>query len=377
MRAISPSSTKIRVDAQSLAVFSQREGIETALPALWLRERTQDPAMLDLITQQRLYNPHELPADICFTRVRDDGATIFVEFSDGHAAHYERSALIAALTDENGLPAPEAWRSDFQPEAFDYSALADEQTLLRALEAFLRFGVLLVSNTPVSANSILELAADFGYVRTTNFGSVFEVYNRPGSNDLAYRHNALGPHTDNPYRHPAPGIQLLHCLANEATGGDSTLVDSLAVCDVMREQHTDSLALLSRVPVKFRYIDSTHEVVSTKPLIETDSHGQVTGLHYSPRLDYLPLLPEAELKAFHLARQQLGQLLQDPRFEIRFTLRAGDLLMFDNSRVLHGRTAFDPTTGSRHLQGCYIEHDEIQSRYRKLRDRSRQIQATI
>ncbi|MEZ5593155.1 MAG: hypothetical protein R3F53_21585 [Gammaproteobacteria bacterium] len=29
----------------------------------------------------------------------------------------------------------------------------------------------------------------------------------------------------NPYRDPTPGLQLLHCLANDAEGGDSVVVD--------------------------------------------------------------------------------------------------------------------------------------------------------
>jgi gamma-butyrobetaine dioxygenase len=38
-----------------------------------------------------------------------------------------------------------------------------------------------------------------------------------------------------------------------------------------------------------------------------------------------------------------------------------------NERALHGRTAFDPQLGRRHLQGCYIDKDGIESRRRLLR----------
>jgi gamma-butyrobetaine dioxygenase len=44
--------------------------------------------------------------------------------------------------------------------------------------------------------------------------------------------------------------------------------------------------------------------------------------------------------------------------------------MFDNDRVLHGRTGFDPEEGMRHLQGCYIDHDAPRSRYRVLQRNS-------
>ncbi len=71
-------------------------------------------------------------------------------------------------------------------------------------------------------------------MRGTNFGQIFEVHSQPDSNDLAYRAIALAPHTDNSYREPVPGIQLLRCLVNETSGGLSTLVDGLAATEALR-----------------------------------------------------------------------------------------------------------------------------------------------
>jgi gamma-butyrobetaine dioxygenase len=61
-----------------------------------------------------------------------------------------------------------------------------------------------------------------------------------------------------------------------------------------------------------------------------------------------------------------AMLLRSREFEIRFLLNKGDLVMFDNCRLLHGRTGFDPQEGLRHLQGCYIDIDGPRSRYRVL-----------
>jgi gamma-butyrobetaine dioxygenase len=55
---------------------------------------------------------------------------------------------------------------------------------------------------------------------------------------------------------------------------------------------------------------------------------------------------------------------------MRFRMDPGDLVGFDNRRVLHGRDAFDPGSGSWILVGCYIDHDDVFSRLRVLhRDR--------
>lgn len=47
---------------------------------------------------------------------------------------------------------------------------------------------------------------------------------------------------------------------------------------------------------------------------------------------------------------------------------AGQMITFDNLRVLHGRTAFgEHIKGERHVQGAYLDWDEARSRIRVLK----------
>jgi gamma-butyrobetaine dioxygenase len=177
----------------------------------------------------------------------------------------------------------------------------------------------------------------------------------------------LDPHTDNPYRSPVPGVQLLHCLANKTSGGLSTLVDGIAVGEALRIRDPQAFRVLSTTPVRFRYRDSITELVASAPLIELDVSGHVRTIHFSPRLDFVPLLPLDQLTAYYRARHLFDHMLRSTEFEIRFLLQSGDLVMFDNCRLLHGRTGFDPIEGLRHLQGCYIDIDGPRSLYRVLR----------
>ena len=103
--------------------------------------------------------------------------------------------------------------------------------------------------------------------------------------------------------------------------------------------------------------------------IELDVTGRVQAVHFSPRLDFVPLQPPADLEAYYRARRAFDHLLRSPEFEFRFLLNAGELVMMDNRRLLHGRTGFDPAEGLRHLQGCYIDIDGPRSLYRVLRRR--------
>ncbi|MEH6577941.1 MAG: TauD/TfdA family dioxygenase [Amphritea sp.] len=342
---------------------------KTPLPALWIRERVQDSSQVDIKTQQRLFNPHLLPTDLQITHASIDNNLLELTFSDNYSAVFQTDQLInEALGFNSGLPEIISWDAADKVELkFDWQEiLQSKQYFLEAVSMFLSYGYIIIHNTPTQVDSILNIARKFGYVRDTNFGRYFEVFSKPDANDLAYTPHAIGPHTDNPYRDPVPGIQLLHCLVNETRGGLSTLVDSLSVAQTLKAEDPGGYELLADTAVRFRFYDHDTEHVAFHPIIEKDNLGNMLGIHYSPRLDDLPLLPESTLQHYQAARKRLGELLEDARYERKFKLEAGELMMFDNNRILHGRTGFDPNEGARHLQGCYIDRDGPKSHYRLL-----------
>ena len=59
-------------------------------------------------------------------------------------------------------------------------------------------------------------------------------------------------------------------------------------------------------------------------------------------------------------------LTRHPDYAVALRLAAGEMVVFDNRRVLHGRQAFDPSTGRRHLRGAYVDRGEWDSRIRVL-----------
>ena len=345
-----------------------RDGAAAPVPALWLREQSRDATQLDLVSDQRLFDPHRLPLDLSIVEARVDTTHVFARFSDGHEERFAVDELAIAIDPDDGCPDPIAWRADLTtPPRHDWRELHQPAALEAALHDFLAYGTIVVHDAPVADGTVLDVASTFGYVRETNFGKLFDVRSVPKANDLAYSPVPLGPHTDNPYRVPTPGIQLLHCLVNETSGGLSTLVDAIAVTDQLRDEDPEGLDLLIDTVVRFHFRDDDTALDSHRPIVDVDHRRRVAGLHYSPRLDHLPLMSVERTQTFHRARRRLAELLADPSFEIRFLLNAGEVMVFSNDRVLHGRTGFDPQEGMRHLQGCYIDHDAPRSRYRVLR----------
>jgi len=367
-------SLTLRIGGPAELTLVRADGSEYAVHPLWLRERCRDAGSIDLKTQQRLQDPSDFDPALRLLAVSQPSPGIFrVRFSDGHEASFVAEELLAEarLADNShDCPAPALWDGTLGqlPRARWRADPADAE-VLAWLESFLTLGFVIFEGVPTAPGSVLEVGAMFGFTRETNFGPLFNVRSTPDATDLAYTALSLDPHTDNPYRTPVPGIQLLHCLANETRGGLSTLVDGFAVAQALRQQERAAFDILTSTPVRFKYIDASTELTASAPPIELDVTGALRAVHFSPRLDFVPLLEPQRLDAYYRARRAFDHRLRAPQFEIRFLLGAGDLVMFDNCRLLHGRTAFDPAEGLRHLQGCYIDIDGPRSLYRVLRRR--------
>ena len=365
---------RLRITSPSELSVQKRDGSAFAIHPMWLRERCQDAACVDRATRQRLYDPSDLDLDMGLTAVSEPApGRLHVRFSDGHEAEFSVAEILAEAALEPGdadCPAVQLWDGTLTdlPRA-QWRAEPNDADLFDWVSHFLRWGFIIFSGVPTEPGAILRVAMRFGFTRTTNFGELFNVRSTPDANDLAYTSIALDPHTDNPYRAPVPGVQLLHCLVNETSGGLSTLVDAFAVAETLQQRNPESFGILSGTSVRFRYTDRGTELTASAAPIDRDVTGRVRAVHFSPRLDFVPLLPPEQLSAYYRARRAFDHLLRAPEFEIRFLLAPGDLLMMDNCRLLHGRTGFDPSEGLRYLQGCYIDIDGPRSLYRVLRRR--------
>ena len=71
-------------------------------------------------------------------------------------------------------------------------------------------------------------------MRETIFGGFWDFQADLSKADTAYTNLELLPHTDGTYSHDAPGLQLLHCLAFDGTGGQSTMVDGFRIASELR-----------------------------------------------------------------------------------------------------------------------------------------------
>jgi gamma-butyrobetaine dioxygenase len=342
----------------------------------WLRDNCQCDLCRDPASGQRLTVITDLAPNVTVTGAVESPDGLHVTFGpDGHEAVFTRTWLAG-----HAMAEPDARSEDAKRfwSARDYPVgppgtpwqtyLGSDSGRLRCLRELLGTGFMLLTGVPTTAGAVLDVAATFGYVRETNYGRLFDVRIEATPANLAYTGLPIGPHTDNPYRDPVPTIQLLHCLANAASGGQSGLLDGFRAAAQLRAEDPVAFECLTRTPVTFAYSDAGADLRAHRPMIEVNAAGLIRGVRYNsrsmrplrPRPGATPAHAAEEMREFYLAYRALASILLRPYLTLKFDLAPGDCVIFDNTRVLHSRTGF-AVTGDRHLQGCYADLDGAES----------------
>lgn len=364
-----PHQIDCRFNPTTRHLILSADGASVPLTALWLRERSEAPDQLDLNSHQRYFDPTLLPADLRIVEAKPAPDGIAVTFSDGHSWHFDPTTLgieAGLLPDPLALRSPEPWTAEtLTLPIAEWSTLGDTATMRDLLAGFFRSGVVVLRGTPTVEDSLITIAQRFGPIRETNWGRLFNVRTEAKATDLAYTGLALTAHTDNPYRRSVPGIQFLHCLENGATGGESTIIDGLAIAERLRADAPELFEVMTTLPVSYRYRSDSVDDRMDAPVLDIGRDGRLKHIRLSTRLDFPPAADPETLALFFEGRRKLATYAADPAFEVRFKMRPGDCLVMDNHRTLHGRGAF-AEDGRRFLQGCYIDHDGPECMYRVL-----------
>jgi gamma-butyrobetaine dioxygenase len=347
-------------------------------PAVWLRDNCPCAECTDPHSRQKFLDITDINGDLVVAEAAEVGESVVVTYGPGqHRSTFSRAWLAEHALDGYGdgdgrseddkelwLAADLDGRQAQVPEATWPRYLAEPAERVRSLTAVLRLGFVLLHDVPATPGTVLEVAASFGYVRQTNYGALFDVRVEPSPDNLAFTSREILPHTDNPYRDPVPTVQLLHCLRAAGDGGDTGLVDGFAAARALREKHRAAFDVLTGTAVSFGYRDNGTELRASQPLIQLSPRGRVRGVRFNNRSAQPLRLPYADVTAFYAAYRRWAELLREPDRQLSLRLAPGDCLIFDNTRILHARTAFSlPASGKpgRHLQGCYADLDGLAS----------------
>ena len=262
-----------------------------------------------------------------------------------------------------------SWESTLDLELLksSYAAFMDnEAELYRFLSSFTRVGFGIIQGVPCDEYSVAHIVSRFGYIRETNYGRVFHVKVKHDPDNLADTSLGLSPHTDNPYRDPVPTLQLLHCLESSTQGGESILVDGFRIAEFIYNSSIGHFNRLTTTPVTFRYRNEKVWLEATTTLLGLDTRGHISHIRLNNRSIRPFDVRMSRLAEFYKAYFYLLSCVESERFQVKFKMESGDLILFDNQRILHGRTAYEGS-GQRHLVGCYADRDGLLSKWRVLR----------
>jgi trimethyllysine dioxygenase len=295
------------------------------------------------------------------------GSHLEMTWPEGHKSRFSARFLRVAAAGE-APPERALWDAGSFPDGLpsvDYAAVTEgEEGLLDWLQAVERHGFCLLRGAPATPEATRALAERIGYIRKTIFGSFWDFTADLAHKDTAYTRLAIGPHTDGTYSRDGPGLQMLHCLAFDGSGGESVLVDGFKVAEELRRRDPPAFEVLARIRVPGQYVEPGIHLRAERPVLSLDPRGGLVQVSFNNH-DRAPFrLPDDEMTAFYDALRAFAALAADPALQARFQLEPGAPLLFDNWRVLHGRTAYE---GRRRLCGCYLNREVFESRLRVLR----------
>lgn len=369
-----PFIDKVELDTslRMLVIFWQ--GSETGYyPYVWLRDN--DPAGFHPDTKERHFNltTINLEDDICGFEVGQDKIQLSW-LHEGYTAEFTLSWLyhnqLGKTAADPALSDAKLWRCELSasdvPRSHANAILTKDNALLSWLRDTQAYGLSIVDRLADNVDAGTQVARKVGFLRETNFGREFEVKSKPNPNNLAYTSFALPLHTDLTNQELPPGYQFLHCLSNEADGGGSIFCDGFAVAEDLRLADEAAFNLLVNTLTPFRFHDDDYDIRGRKALINLDHQGRVNEICFNPHLaNTLDLEPEL-IQAYYRAYQTFMKMTKSRNYSVSIMLCAGEMAVFDNRRILHGREAFDPQSGPRYLHGCYVDRGEFESRLRVL-----------
>ncbi|MFT5504563.1 MAG: gamma-butyrobetaine dioxygenase, partial [Gammaproteobacteria bacterium] len=372
------STKNLKIDNQRrLLSIVWSDGHESLYPYIWLRhecffpaigrpEQDSDSHCLNLDNPADLHLiGHELVGDELILKWANDKNTT------KHSLKDLRLGCLSGSERQKRRLYPVHWNkadSDhfkwFEPADFE-----DTNRLLSIFKTVRDYGIALVRGLPTDPGTVVNLAQNFGPIRVTHFGSLFDIRSQPddrtgsGSNIGATQSNAQAPHIDETWRQNMPGISFFHCIKPDPGGqGASVYIDGFAAAERIRANDPEAFKFLTTVPILFAAMRNEHEQFRSRArAIVTDNEGIVRGVRIADRT--LPALdiPLEQIEPGYKALASIRREFYDFSYAFERVLQPGECVIFDNHRVLHTRRAFNRNAGERWLQQVSVDRDEFQS----------------
>lgn len=344
---------------------------------IWLRDNCRCETCGDPAIGRRNLRLSRIDLDPKPVALEATAAQLDISWQDGHQSSYSSEWLRENAYDDEARASrafkPRLWDRLFreQPPIFQYAQVDnDDDQLLQVLKQVRDLGLCFIRNAPAEAGIIEAFASRIGFPQESNFGRIQDLTVDHGKRSIGNDVQALKPHTDEPYRASPPGILLFHCVTTDINGtGCSTFVDGFEIAEILRDSDPEGFEALCRNRQPFRrHFQNDVDVIAEFPTITLDEFGNLGGIRLNDRVAAPLSIAPAQMQTYYRGMRQLLELSEDPAHSLQLTLQPGDIAIFDNHRVLHGRTRLT-LDGKRWLQWVQIERGDFHSSLRIIADR--------
>ena len=351
------------------------DGHQSRFHPMWLRHQCHCKHCGTPMNAVRGIRLHHIPEDISAGSITCSADELTVTWSqDDHQSVYPARWLRDNCCSDRERAMrkhrPVLWdgRIAEDPPLADFSAVeSDLQSRLTMLEAVRDYGFCKVVNVPTETGQAHRLIESVGPQRQTHYGT-YTLSKKASVDNVGDITSALDPHIDETYRLSTIGVTVFQVLRPSSEGGDSTLVDGFEAVRRLRDAWPEDVDLLARVPVTAQRYDAARNsggeprwYAARVPVIKLDHDGDVSGVRLNERqiapLDVSPELVEPVYRAL----RRVFDILYDPELRVTFPLKTGEGLLFDNQRVLHGRTEFSPEEPARSVLTSSVDLEEFHS----------------
>lgn len=345
---------------------------------IWLRDNCRCEACGDPATGRRNLRLTDLPLSIEPVAASLNGqGDLDLSRPDGHASTFAGIWLRrhAYDTDSRRSSAfsPVPWSQDTRsnpPRLGFHQVMTDTKSFLTMLHHVRDHGLCFLHGAPAQEGCLEPLAEKIGPIQESNFGRIQNLVVDQAKQSVANRTVALKPHTDEPYRASPPGILMFHCIEADVAGaGASLFMDGFFLAEQIRAEDPEAFAALTKHKCAFRrHFADDVDLIAEAPAICVDEFGNLSGVRINDRVAApLAVAPE-NMEVHYRGMRRLLALAEDESLAIKLTLRPGDVAIFDNHRILHGRTELT-MNGRRFLQWLQVERGDFHSTMRITADR--------
>ncbi|XP_072032174.1 gamma-butyrobetaine dioxygenase-like [Amphiura filiformis] len=377
--------TRVELDHPSRSCLLKHDdgNLIGTYPYVWLRDNCRCDKCFHPSSRGRLVLMGNLDPDILPDVAEVEDQTLNIRWPDDHRSQFPLSWLKEMQfsdmsEDPVSTPVRQFWGNEMQHKIPTFSfadILNKDKSLHDWIEALRVHGLALIKDAPHKEGAVLEIGKRISFLKTTHYGNTFQVLTKFEANNLAYTNAELGLHVDLPFNAYPPNIQMLHCIKQvHSTGGENQFCDGYKVAEDIKHVDPEVFRILTTIPVDFRDCGTEYNVYHVKhrsPIIQLLPDGRYKAISYNDqvRAPYIQI-PVQDVYKIYQAIKMLNTELYKEENKIQIKLAEGDIVSFDNQRVLHGRSGFVVTeTSERHLEGAYIDWDEACSRMRVIREK--------